>query len=130
MSPEVIMTTRTFPHFAMSHRQNAWFQGIWRLADPKIALASIVPFIVGTALAHDQNQLIDPIIAAGAFVAIFLVEVGKNALNDLVDWRSGADAAVTAEERSPFSGGKRVIVDSLLNEHDLIGIAIAAFTAA
>ena len=124
------MTTRTAPHFGMSARQVAWFQGVWRLVDPKIALASIVPFFVGLAIAHEQGVTIDWLVATGAFIAIFLVEVGKNALNDIVDWRSGTDAAVRADERSPFSGGKRVIVDSLLDEHDLVWIAIAAFAAA
>jgi 1,4-dihydroxy-2-naphthoate octaprenyltransferase len=124
------MTTGTAPLFGMSGRQIAWLQGLWRLVDPKIALASIVPFFVGLAIAHDQTVEIDWLIAAAAFIAIFLVEVGKNALNDIVDWRSGTDSSVTPEERSPFSGGKRVIVDSLLNERDLVGIAIAAFAVA
>jgi 1,4-dihydroxy-2-naphthoate polyprenyltransferase len=124
------MTSRTFPLFSGSERLSAWFSGVWRLVDPKIALASFVPFVAGMALVHAQQVRIDPLIAAGAFVAIFLVEVGKNALNDLVDWRSGTDASVTPGERSPFSGGKRVIVDSLLNERDLIAIAIVAFIAA
>ncbi|HSP16028.1 MAG TPA: prenyltransferase [Thermoanaerobaculia bacterium] len=124
------MTSRTFPLFSGSERQTAWFHGVWRLVDPKIALASLVPFIVGMALVYGQGAKIDLLIAGGAFIAIFLVEVGKNALNDLIDWRSGTDASVTNDERSPFSGGKRVIVDALLNEKDLVVIAIVAFLAA
>ena len=116
----------TLPH----DRRIAFAQGVWRLVDPKIALASFVPFVAGAALAHMAGATIDPLIAAGAFAAIFFVEVGKNAINDLVDWRSGADAAVTAEERSPFSGGKRTIVDSLLTEDDLTAIAWIAMIAA
>ncbi len=111
-------------------RRVSFAQGVWRLVDPKIALASFVPFVVGAAMAHMYGASIDPFIAAGAFAAIFLVEVGKNAINDLVDWRSGADAAVRDDERSPFSGGKRTIVDGLLTERELVVIAWIAMLLA
>ncbi|MGZ5433090.1 MAG: prenyltransferase [Thermoanaerobaculia bacterium] len=104
--------------------------GLWRLADPKIALASLVPFCVGAAFAWRLTHRIDFAIAALAFLAIFLVEVGKNAVNDLYDFRSGVDTAVRPDERSPYSGGKRVLVDGLLTERDLVVIAWIAFTLA
>lgn len=102
--------------------------GVWRLVDPKIALASVVPFMVGIALAVEQGGSIRWGLAAAAFAAIFLVEVGKNAVNDLCDFES--DIAVTPDERSPFSGGKRVLVDALLTDHDLVVIAWVAFIGA
>lgn len=105
-------------------------EGIWRLVDPKIALASLIPFFVGVSLAADRGRSVEWGLALGAFAAIFLVEVGKNAVNDLYDFRSGADTAVLPEERSPFSGGKRVLVDQLLTERDLVAIAWIAFGAA
>lgn len=105
-------------------------RGLWRLADPKIALASLVPFCVGTALAWLDVQRISFLLAAAAFFTVFLVEVGKNAVNDFYDFRSGADTEVRPEERSPFSGGKRVLVDGLLTESDLIGIASVTFSGA
>jgi len=104
--------------------------GLWRLADPKIALASLVPFCAGAALVWRGQQSLPFGIAAAAFAAIFLVEVGKNAVNDLYDFRSGADTAVLPGERSPYSGGKRVLVDHLLTERDLVVIAWIAFTLA
>lgn len=100
--------------------------GIWRLADPKIALASLVPFAAGMAL----SERVDGGIAIAAFLAIFFVEIGKNAVNDLYDFRSGADTAVRPDERSPYSGGKRVLVDGLLTQGDLVLIAWIAFTVA
>jgi 1,4-dihydroxy-2-naphthoate octaprenyltransferase len=102
--------------------------GVWRLVDPKIALASVVPFVVGVAIAFEQRATIRWGLAAAAFAAIFLVEVGKNAVNDLCDFET--DIAVAPEERSPFSGGKRVLVDALLTDHDLVIIAWVAFLAA
>ena len=104
--------------------------GLWRLADPKIALASLVPFCVGAAFAWRLTDRIDLAIAAPAFLAIFLVEVGKNSFNDLYDFRSGVDPAVRPEERSPYSRGKRVLVDGVLAERDLVVIAWIAFTLA
>ena len=102
-------------------------RGLWRLADPKIGLASFVPFCAGLAIAIGHGGEVHASVAIAAFVAVFLVEVGKNAVNDLYDFRSGADTAVLPEERSPFSGGKRVLVDGLLTEHDLVLIACVAF---
>jgi 1,4-dihydroxy-2-naphthoate octaprenyltransferase len=124
------MDTATLGIAVPHDRRIAFAHGLWRLVDPKIALASFVPFAVGTAIAHSQGRPIASIIAVGAFAAVFLVEVGKNAINDLIDYRSGADLAVTVDERSPFSGGKRVLVDGLLTERDLVMIAWIAMLAA
>lgn len=111
-------------------RRTAFAQGVWRLVDPKIALASFVPFVAGAAAAHLGGATIDPFIALGAFAAIFFVEVGKNAINDVIDWHSGTDQAVREDERSPFSGGKRTLVDRLLTERELIAIAWIAMLLA
>ena len=102
--------------------------GVWRLVDPKIALASAVPFLAGVALALDRRGDLRPGLALAAFAAIFLVEVGKNAVNDLFDYET--DAMVSEDERSPFSGGKRTLVDALLTDNDLAIIAWIAFLAA
>ena len=115
------------PWEAIGPRPRNLAAGVWRLVDPKIALASLVPFVVGIALAFDPRSTMDWPLAAGAFAAIFLVEVGKNAVNDLYDFASGADMNVLPEERSPFSGGKRVLVEHLLTENDLVAIAWIAF---
>jgi 1,4-dihydroxy-2-naphthoate polyprenyltransferase len=112
----------------VSDRQRRILSGLWRLVDPKIALASVVPFLAGSALSFSQLGKISWGIAASAFLAIFLVEVGKNAVNDLCDYE--ADAAVRDDERSPFSGGKRTLVDELLVPTDLTLIAWIAFAIA
>ncbi|MDH5737544.1 MAG: prenyltransferase, partial [Gammaproteobacteria bacterium] len=48
-------------------------------------------------------------------VAMFFAEVAKNAWGDVYDYISGNDLAVAPEDRTNFSGGKRVIVDGLLS---------------
>lgn len=120
----------TDPVVGVAQGERSLLQGFWRLADPKIALASLVPFCAGAAIAWWEQHALSFAIAAAAFAAIFCVEVGKNAVNDLYDFRSGADPAVRPEERSPYSGGKRVLLDHLLTERDLIVIAWTTFTLA
>lgn len=115
------------PSIHVSSRVRDFSHGLWRLADPKIALASLVPFAVGTVLAFDQHMFVIWPLFFAAYAAVFLVEVGKNAVNDIYDFRSGADTAVRPEERSPFSGGKRTLVDHLMTENDLVVVAWIAF---
>jgi 1,4-dihydroxy-2-naphthoate octaprenyltransferase len=88
-------------------------EGIWRIADPKITLASAASLLLGLcAAAHDGP--LHPGWAAVTVLGIFLLEAAKNASGELFDFDSGADLAVEAKDRSPFSGGKRVLVDGLL----------------
>jgi 1,4-dihydroxy-2-naphthoate polyprenyltransferase len=63
-------------------------------------------------------------------VAILSVEVAKNASGEVVDFDSGADLAVRPEDRSPFSGGKRVIVDGILTRSETIAVAAVFYTVA
>jgi 1,4-dihydroxy-2-naphthoate octaprenyltransferase len=57
-------------------------------------------------------------------------EVAKNASGEIVDVDSGTDLAITDGERSPFSGGKQVLVDSLLTRRQTWAIAAVFFLAA
>lgn len=59
------------------------FAGLAQLADPRLTLASLVPFCAGAVIAFDQRGSIDAGLALWAYVAIFLIEIGKNALNNL-----------------------------------------------
>jgi 1,4-dihydroxy-2-naphthoate octaprenyltransferase len=60
-------------------------------------------------------------------LGIFLFEVAKNASGEVFDFDSGTDAAVAPEDRSPFSGGKRVLVDGLLTRGQTWSVAAAAY---
>jgi 1,4-dihydroxy-2-naphthoate octaprenyltransferase len=88
-------------------------EGFWRLADPKISLASFAGMAMAALFA-----LADSGFAPGWLVltvlGVLCIEVGKNALGEVVDYDSGTDQAVVPADRSPFSGGKRVLVDGLL----------------
>jgi 1,4-dihydroxy-2-naphthoate polyprenyltransferase len=107
---------------------NYW-QGFWRLADPKISLASFAGLFLGACVAAADVGL-----AWGwlllTIAGVFCVEVAKNASGEVVDYDSGTDQAVKDSERSPFSGGKRVMVDGLLSRSQTRMIAAVFFLAA
>lgn len=100
--------------------------GLWRLADPKISLASFASMALGAAAAARDGELAWSWLAL-TVAGIFFIEVAKNASGELFDFDSGADLAVSRENRTPFSGGKRVLVDGLLTRDQTRGIAGGAY---
>src|SRR6185503_2211709 len=72
-----------------------FWRGVWRVADPKITLASAASMLLGTALAAAAGPLSIPwllVVVAG----IFSIEAAKNASGEIFDWDSGADQGVAA----------------------------------
>lgn len=109
-------------------KQNRLWQGFWQIADPKIWIASTIPMAVGGALAYVYSGVFSwPWFLIGV-VAIYLIETGKNAINEYVDYLSGVDRFVTPDKRTPFSGGKKTIIDGklTLKENLVIGIITTA----
>jgi 1,4-dihydroxy-2-naphthoate octaprenyltransferase len=96
--------------------------GIWRIADPKITLASASSLFLGLCAAAGDGRIFWGW-AAATVLGIFFLEAAKNASGELFDFDSGADLAVTPKDRSPFSGGKRVLVDGLLTRAQTAVIA-------
>ena len=108
--------------------QRFW-QGFWRLADPKISLASFAGLWLGAASAAGEQSLHWGWLAM-TVLGVFCVEVAKNASGEIVDYDSGTDLAVVDAERTPFSGGKRVMVDGLLSRSQTRNIALLFYLAA
>ena len=104
---------------------SAW-RGVWRLADPKISLASFASLFLGACAARAVGPLHLGWLAL-SWIGLFAIEVAKNAAGEVFDWDSGVDQAVAAEDRSPFSGGKRVLVDGLLTRRRTQGLALVAY---
>jgi len=119
------MTTTALP----STHASSFAAGVWRVADPKITLASVASMLVGAGAAAWQGP-----ISWGWLIltvlGIFCVEAGKNASGEIFDWDSGADEGVRDDERSPFSGGKRVIVDHLLTRAETAIVAAGFYAIA
>lgn len=106
-----------------------WY-GFWQLADPKIWIASTVSMIVAAALAYNLKGAFNLYWFVWTVVGIYLIEIGKNAINEVVDYDSGVDTFVTKEERTAFSGGKKTIVDGKLTVLEAKVIAILTMAAA
>jgi 1,4-dihydroxy-2-naphthoate octaprenyltransferase len=101
--------------------------GLWRLADPKISITSAASMAIGATLAFRDGHFswLWLAVLAGA---MFCMEVAKNAWGDIFDYDSGTDLAVLPQDRTDFSGGKRVLVDNILSRRQTWTIA-AAFSA-
>lgn len=105
------------------------WQGFARLADPKISLASIAGMFLAACVAAADTGLHWGWLVL-TVLGVFCVEVAKNASGELVDYDSGTDLAVDEANRSPFSGGKRVLVDELLSRDQTRAIAAVFFFSA
>jgi len=103
------------------------WEGFWRLADPKISITSAVCMLIGGSIAATLTPL-SWLWLAVLGLALFCMEVAKNAWGDVIDFDSGNDLAVAPEDRTAFSGGKRVLVDGLLS-HRETWIVAGVFTA-
>lgn len=125
MSGKTVVTT---PRAATSTRAVAGQAraGVWRLADPRISLASMASIFLGAAAAAAAGP-IDAGWLALTVVGILGLEVAKNASGEVFDFDSGTDLAVAPEDRSPFSGGKRVMVDGLLTRGQTWAVAAAGY---
>jgi len=102
------------------------WRGIARLADPKISLASMASISLGAAAAARDGWLHWEWLAI-TVLGIFAIEVAKNASGEIVDFGTGVDQSVAPEDRSPFSGGKRVLVDGLLTHGQTVAVAVVAY---
>lgn len=100
--------------------------GFWRLADPKITLASMSSILLGAAAAAHSGAHAWGWLAL-VVLGIFALEWAKNASGEIYDFASGTDQAVSAADRTPFSGGKRVLVEGLLTVRETWAIAIAGY---
>jgi 1,4-dihydroxy-2-naphthoate octaprenyltransferase len=103
-----------------------FWRGVWRYSDPKITLASVAGMALGAGFAAHEGPLAWGWLAL-TVIGVFCIEAAKNASGEVVDWDSGTDAAVADEDRSPFSGGKRVLVDGLMTRGESIGVAAVAY---
>lgn len=100
--------------------------GFWRLADPKITLASMASILLGVSCAARDHRVMWGWLTL-TILGIFAIEVAKNASGEIFDFDSGTDVMVRVEDRSPFSGGKRVLVDGLLSRAETRYIAAAFY---
>ncbi|MCS6990181.1 MAG: 1,4-dihydroxy-2-naphthoate polyprenyltransferase [Chloroherpetonaceae bacterium] len=95
----------------------------WILATkPRTLVAAVVPVLLGTSLAYADGK-VDWLSAAIALVCAALIQIATNLINDLYDFRKGADN----EKRL---GAKKALNAGLLTERDLAVAATATMLAA
>ncbi len=106
-----------------------FWKSFWLLADPKFWIASTVPMLVGTALAYGMTGRFDFYWFIVSIIGLYCIEIGKMAINDLVDFYTGVDFTVPPQNITPFSGGRnRVLVKGLLQPKHAVLIAIVMLT--
>lgn len=89
--------------------------GLVQLADPKVWIASTAPIAAATALAYRDTGTIHFGWLLATLAGIYLIEIGKNAVNEVVDYQSGVDLLVAEEDITPFNAGKKTITQGLLS---------------
>jgi 1,4-dihydroxy-2-naphthoate octaprenyltransferase len=117
----------------MNKKRSLLIKGFWQVADPKIWIASTIPLLTGAAIAWTFGNHTKPLSILWfllAIVGVFLIEIAKNALNEVVDYQSGVDPSVDEQHRTPFSGGKKSIVQGRLDMTQCLYIAIICFLIA
>ncbi len=105
-------------------KARGFWSGFWQLADPKIWIASTVPMALAAAMAYALEGVFSLPWFAWTLLGIYLIEIGKNAINEYVDYQSGVDRFVTPDQETPFSGGKRTIVQGRLKLRETAWIAL------
>lgn len=105
-------------------------KGSWRLANPKIWIASVIPMLVGGTAAFKATGSFSWYWFLVSVAGIFLIETGKHAINEAVDYATGVDGAVEPDKVTPFSGGRRTIVDGTLSFAEVCVIGFLAMGAA
>lgn len=118
--------SRVTPSESTSTHGSSIWQGVYRIADPKITLASVASMFVGACAAAADGK-ISWLWLAITVLGVFCIEAAKNASGEIFDWDSGTDQAIKAEERTPFSGGKRVIVEGLLSRRTTAIVAVVFY---
>lgn len=121
----ILQSVRSTPQTVVGHDLG---KGFWRLADPKISLASMALIFLGACAAGVEGPLHFGWLVV-TMLGIFAIEVAKNASGEIFDFDSGADLAVAPPDRTrtPFSGGKRVLVDGLLTRGETAVISLIAY---
>lgn len=114
----------------MNNKVHLLHKGFWQVADPKIWIASTVPMVLGVLLSVLYTGEYHFFWMVLSFAGIYLIEIGKNAINECVDFATGADRFVDQEHRTDFSGGKKSIVDGVLTWGQSAWIGFGTMVAA
>ena len=88
--------------------------------------ASAMPVIIGTAIAYKQTGDVNPVLSILAVLAAVSIHLGANVANDYFDHLSGNDER--NDNKTPFSGGSRMIQNNLLGPREILTGSIVFLT--
>ena len=88
--------------------------------------ASVLPVVLGLAVAAWTGAPFAWIPAALAVLATLLLHLGANTANDWFDWKGGADP-INKDAIPPFSGGSRALPMGLITERGLLLLIAGCF---
>lgn len=91
--------------------------------------ASVMPVLLGTAMAFTRTGRFDGAAFALALAGVALIHLGTNVSNDYFDHRSGNDALNTEFVR-PFTGGSRMIQERLMSPRAVLALSIVLLALA
>ncbi len=111
---------------------------VWlRASQAQSFIVSVIPVVVGVALAANQGFSVDLLLALLTVLGVLCIHAATNMSNDWVDYKTGVDNQ-PPEIISPFTAGSRVLPDKLLtpDEHKrvwlvlyAVGLAVGLFLA-
>jgi len=101
-------------------------KGIIQLADIKNWVVPTIPAAVGGILSYSMNKTFSPYWFVMTLVAVYFIEIGRNAVSEVVDYKTGVSKLIKPDKRTPFSGGKKVIIEGRLSVIEVILIAFVA----
>ena len=90
--------------YTYTMQEASFWQGFWRLADPKISLASLAGMFMAACFAATDGELHGGWLTL-VVLGILCVEVAKNASGEIVDFGSGIPTAVEEQLFEPFFTG-------------------------
>lgn len=104
--------------------------GIWaREIRAPFLTASILPVLVGTAIAYAKYGVFYWDFFLLAFVGGVCLQIGANVANDYFDYKSGTDN-INVEYTRPFTGGSRMIQQGLMTPRAVFAEAMVFYTIA
>ncbi len=96
---------------------------------PPFFTASIVPFLIGTAMAwawYGKFSVVDFLIT---LIGVVALHAGANSSNDYFDWLNGTDR-INKTFAFPFTGGSRMIPEGLISPKEMKMIFIVSYAIA
>ncbi len=89
----------------------------------------VLPVLLGTAVAWNDERLVNLGYFALAFLGMMLVQFGLTMLKDLVDYLQGTDRTKSMY-KNPYSGGSGVLADGRIKPKKMLGVIVAFYLSA